>query len=148
MRVRLRVHACPHVYALLLGVRDMGVEYESASAHACTEAAEILTALPEYASPERIPCLRARSSPAQAFLERHPQASKWEKQMFFLSYAQIWCGVQRPKAAQVHSHSFPFRACSVLRQSRCAAPWYLRGRCGQRSCSQRSCSSPVCLHAG
>jgi len=32
---------------------------------------------------------------------RKPKATKWEKQTFFLSYAQIWCGVKRPKAAQV-----------------------------------------------
>lgn len=38
----------------------------------------------------------------KAFMHRHPTASSWEKQMFFLSYAQIWCGVQRPKAAQAH----------------------------------------------
>ena len=38
----------------------------------------------------------------KAFLHRHPQAGTWERRMFFLSYAQIWCGVQRPKAAQAH----------------------------------------------
>jgi hypothetical protein len=25
----------------------------------------------------------------KAFLKKHPEASKWEKQMFFLSYAQV-----------------------------------------------------------
>jgi len=38
----------------------------------------------------------------KAFLDRNPGASSWDRQMFFLGYAQIWCGVQRPKAAQAH----------------------------------------------
>ena len=38
----------------------------------------------------------------KAYLHRNPGASSWDKQMFFLGYAQIWCGVQRPKAAQAH----------------------------------------------
>eukprot|EP00961_Rhodomonas_salina_P094609 1273320-Rhodomonas_salina.1 len=37
-----------------------------------------------------------------AFLGQEPGAGALDKRAFFLSYAQLWCGVQRDKSEQAH----------------------------------------------
>ncbi|KAJ1486269.1 hypothetical protein T484DRAFT_2344890 [Baffinella frigidus] len=37
-----------------------------------------------------------------AFLEKTPDATPADKRLFFLSYAQVWCGTKRPETEKDH----------------------------------------------